>query len=328
VTRPRVAIVFTGGTISMTIDPDTGAAVPSLDGAAVLARTPGLETFAEVEPIDWGLVPASHLQFHQILDLARLLRDTLARDEVAAAVVVQGTDVIEETAFAFDLLVASSKPVVVVGAMRNADDPGYEGPANLRDAVRAAAAPELRDQGTLVVMGGQILPGDDAVKTHTDSYTAFQAPNQGPVGWLTREGVKVSRVRARRRTLGTIPDSAVEPIGLVTAVVAMDGSPIRQALAGGARGLVVEATGAGNTDPDLLSAATDAMAAGVPVVLTTRCPSGRVSSGYGFPGGGATWIRAGAIPAGFLGGPKARVALALGLGVELDGRELRALFAD
>jgi L-asparaginase len=212
--------------------------------------------------------------------------------------------------------------------MRNAADPGYEGPANLRDAVRAAAAPELRDQGTLVVMGGQILPGDDAVKTHTDSYTAFQAPNQGPVGWLTREGVKVSRLRAVRRTLGTIPDAAVERIALVTAVVAMDGSPIRQALAGRARGLVVEATGAGNTDPDLLAAATDAMAAGVPVVLTTRCPSGRVSAGYGFPGGGATWIRAGAIPAGFLGGPKARIALALGLGAGLDGPALRALFAD
>jgi len=328
VTRPRIAIVFTGGTISMTIDPATGAAVPSLDGAAILARTPGLDELAVVEPIDWGLVPASHLQFHQILELARLLSDTLARDEVAGAVVVQGTDVIEETAFAFDLLVDSPKPVVVVGAMRSAADPGYEGPANLHDAVRAAAAPALRDQGTVVVMGGAILPADDAIKTHTDSYTTFQALNLGPLGWVTRNEVVVSHRRAARRALGSIPAAAIEPIALVTAVVAMDGSPIRQAVAGGARGLVVEATGAGNTDPDLLAAASDAMAAGIPVVLTTRCPAGRVSAGYGFPGGGQTWIAAGAIPAGFLGGPKARIALALGLAAGLDDRGLRALFAD
>jgi L-asparaginase len=257
-----------------------------------------------------------------------VLRDALARDEVNGAVVVQGTDVIEETAFAFDLLVDSPKPVVVAGAMRSAADPGYEGPANLRDAVRVAASPELRGQGTVVVMGGQILPADDAIKTHTDSYGAFAAPNLGPLGRVTSQGVFLGHLRRIRRRLDAIPDAAVEPIALVTAVVAMDGSPIRQAVAGGARGVVVEATGAGNTDPDLLAAASEAMADGVPVVLTTRCPSGRVSGAYGFPGGGATWIANGAIPAGFLGGPKARVALALGLGAGLDHEALRSLFAD
>ena len=92
--------------------------------------------------------------------------------------------------------------------------------------------------------------------------------------------------------------------------------------------MVVAATGSGNTDPDLLAAAVEAMGAGVPVVLTTRSPSGRPSAGYGFPGGGGTWVRAGAILAGYLGGPKARIALALGLGAGLDEAGLRALFAD
>jgi L-asparaginase len=89
---------------------------------------------------------------------------------------------------------------------------------------------------------------------------------------------------------------------------------------------VVAATGSGNTDPDLLLAASEAMAGRVPVVLTTRCASGRVSATYGFPGGGATWARAGAILAGYLGAPKARVALALGLGAGLDADGLQTLF--
>ena len=60
---------------------------------------------------------------------------------------VQGTDVMEETAFAYDLLVDSPKPVVVVGAMRSAGDPGYEGPANLRDAVRPPRRPSWQGRG-------------------------------------------------------------------------------------------------------------------------------------------------------------------------------------
>jgi L-asparaginase len=326
VVRPRVAVVFTGGTISMLPDPVTGAAVPALRGAEILSRTPGLAGIADVQAIDWGLVPASHLRFAQILDIARILEATLADPGVVGAVVVQGTDVIEETAFAWDLLLGTTSPVVVVGAMRSADDPGYEGPANLRDAVRAAAAPALRGQGVLVAMGGRLLPADDVRKTDSHAYDTFRAPNRGAIGSVTAGEVAVHHARSRRRQLPRIPAAAAEPIALVTAVVSMDGTPIRGALAAGARGIVVEATGAGNTDPDLLLAATEAMASGVPVVLVTRCLAGRPTPTYGFPGGGRSWFEAGAIPGGTLGGPKARVALALGLGAGLDGDGLRGLF--
>lgn len=326
--RPRITIVFTGGTISMLLDPATGAAVPALDGAAILARSPGLAALADLVPIDWGLVPASHLSFAQLLDIASVVREQLARADVDGAIVVQGTDVIEETAFAFDLLLAAPQPIVVVGAMRNAADPGYEGPANLRDAVLAAAAPGLRDQGTVVVMGGAILPADDVTKTHTSAYDTFAARNLGPLGVVTGEGAIVGRRRTARRVLATIPAAATEPIALVTATVASDGAPLRWAVAGGARGIVVAATGAGNTHHDLLAAAEEAMAAGIPVVLASRVPSGRVAPAYGFPGGGARWIAAGAIPAGFLTPIKARIALALGMGAGLDDAGLRALLAD
>ena len=325
---PHIAVIFTGGTISMLPEPATGAAVPSLDGAAILARTPGLEAIDHVEPIDWGLVPASHLSFAQILDIARSLRDTLARADIDGAVLVQGTDVIEETAFAFDLLIGSPKPLVVVGAMRSAADPGYEGPANLRDALRAAASPGLAGQGALVVMGGQVLPADDVTKTHTDSYDTFQALNLGSLGRIMAGGVVVGRSRTARRRLAVIPDAAAEPVPLITATVAADGLLLRLAAQAGARGIVVAATGSGNTDPDLLRAAREAMAEGIPVVHATRCQAGRASGGYGFPGGGATWLRAGAMPCGFLSGPKARIALALGLGAGLDDAGLRELLAD
>ena len=70
------------------------------------------------------------------------------------------------------------------------------------------------------------------------------------------------------------------------------------------------------------------MDAGVPVVLTTRCAAGPVGAFYGFPGGGRSWRDAGAILAGTLSGPKARIALALGLGAGLDRDDLGRLIGE
>src|SRR3954454_24189103 len=112
----RVAIVFTGGTISMRPDDSAGGNVPVLDGAGILALAPSVAQVADVEAIDWGLVPASHLTIGQMLSIARLVDEQLRRDDIDGVVVVQGTDAIEETSFAFDLLLHTDKTVVVTGA--------------------------------------------------------------------------------------------------------------------------------------------------------------------------------------------------------------------
>jgi L-asparaginase len=121
---------------------------------------------------------------------------------------------------------------------------------------------------------------------------------------------------------------AAERVHLVRATVAIDGTSIDALRAAGADGFVVEATGAGNTSAGLLAAAERAIADGLPVGLTTRCPIGAATDAYAFPGGGATWVRAGAFLTGHLGGPKARIAMALGLGAGLDRDGLAALLAD
>ena len=322
---PRVAVAFLGGTIASIVDPVAGGNVPALDAAAILARTPGLDAIAEIEPVDLGRTPASHFSFARLLEIGGVIADRLADPEIDGVVVVQGTDSIEETAFCWDLLLESAKPVVVTGAMRSASEPGFDGPANLRDAVRCAAAPALRGAGVVVVLAGSIEAADDVTKTHATALTTFRSPNTGPVGAVVGDEVVVWRARRARRQVAAA--RASERVHLVTAVVGIDGTLIDGAVAAGAEGIVVAATGAGNTSPGLLAAAERAMAAGIPVVLTTRALAGRAGTGYAFPGGGATWVRAGAMLAGTLTGPKARICLALGLGAGLRGEPLAALLA-
>ena len=165
------------------------------------------------------------------------------------------------------------------------------------------------------------------------SWSAWPAPSSRPMTWSRCTPRRSTRSPARTAARsggsrparwrcsggepgddGSRPQRAAERVHLITATVAMDGSLLDAAVAAGADGIVVAATGAGNTDPALLAAAERAIAAGLPVALATRCPSGRAGTAYAFPGGGATWIRAGALPVGHLCAVKARVALALGLG--------------
>lgn len=308
-------------------DPIAGGNVPILTGEGILATTPGLDAIADVVAIDRGLTPASHFTFSVLFGIHDAVQAALADPETAGAVVVQGTDTIEETAFFLDLLHSGRKPIVVTGAMRTSEHPSFDGPANLRDAVRVASAPALGGAGVVVVLAGTIEPADDVTKVHASAFDTFRSLDSGPLGRIGERGeVVIGRGRAPRRQV--IATRAAERVHLVKAVVAMDGTPIDALRAAGADGFVVEATGAGNTSAALLAAAEHAIADGLPVALTTRCPAGAATDAYAFPGGGATWVRAGALLVGHLGGPKARIALALGIGAGLDRDGLAALLAD
>ena len=322
----RVAVLFTGGTISMVADAAAGGKVPTLDGAAILARAPGIEAIADLVPIDLGRTPASHFSFPKLFEIASEIRRCQADPTIDGVVVVQGTDVVEETAFLWDLVLDGEAPVIVTGAMRAASDANDDGPENLRTAVRCAAAPELRGEGVQVVLDATINPADAVTKTHASALDTFQCLDTGPLGRIVGARIVLDRKRGPRRSLAT--DHAAEGVLLLTAHVAMDGALLDAAAAIRPPGIVVQATGAGNTAGTLVEAAGRAIEQGIAVAFTSRCAAGAASTAYAFPGGGATWQRVGALLAGHLSGPKARIALALGIGAGLDRAALADLLAD
>jgi L-asparaginase len=117
-----------------------------------------------------------------------------------------------------------------------------------------------------------------------------------------------------------IPEAPALPVPLLT--VALDSPP---ADVGDPVGVVVAAAGGGNTPPGYLDLARSIMARSVPVVLTTRCPSGSVLPGYAFPGGSSEWWEAGAVFSGTLAALKARALVALGVGAGLDAAGIAAI---
>lgn len=320
---PEVTVLFTGGTIGMRKDPE-GGVLPSASGSELLALAGPDPAFFALDAIEWGALPSMHLSFRDVLEIARVIRERLRAHETDGAVVVQGTDTIEETSIAFDLLVGGEKPLVVTGAMRNLDDEGYDGLANLRSAVLCARSRLLRGQGTVVVMDGVIHGADDAVKVRSNGLGAFESPHVGPLGHIVDGDVALERTRGSRGHLAC--NRFATPIPLVTALLDGDGLEVRAAIEAGAVGIVVAASGAGQTSPAVFRECRRAIARGVPVVLASRSIGGRPESLYGYEAAGIEWERSGAIFAGTLSGPKARIALSLGLGAGLDQSALRALF--
>lgn len=320
---PRVLMIFTGGTISMRIVPGRGA-VPVRDAKDLLGTVPQLEALARVDGEDFDRLPGPHWTPERMMELSRLLDERLAGGGYAGAVVTHGTDTIEETAYCLDLVLATDRPVVLTGAMKTGDDPVFDGPANLIDAVRCVASPAAHGLGVVVVMDEIVHPAREVVKSHTESLNAFTSGAGGHVGEIDFDGLHLHAAACRRER---IPARRIEPrVELVAAAVGCDDRLLMHALDTGARGIVLDAMGRGNVPPPLLRGVRRAAASGIPVVVTSRCRNGRTAPRYGYEGGGVTLREAGAVFGGDLPASKARIKLMVLLGAGYSPNAIRESF--
>ncbi len=322
---PRVDYLATGGTIATVQDDSAGAAGPTLTAEAIARSAPAIDEVADLRAAQFMQLPSPSIAF---ADLLRL-RDEIAlriADGSAGVVVSQGTDTIEETAFALDLLTVASAPIVVTGAMRGPSLPGADGPANLLAAVQVAASAVARGLGVLVVFNDEIHAARFVSKTHTSKPSAFQSRLIGPIGWLS-EGHPVIVSRPVGRACLSVPsDAHVPPIALIRVALDDDGRILPSLAAHGFRGVVIEGFGGGHVTPPMV-AAIERLVSEMPVVLASRTGSGELlRNTYHYPGSETQLLEIGAIPAGILDGLKARILLSLCLAADPAGENVPAAF--
>jgi L-asparaginase len=301
-------MVFTGGTISMKIVPGRGA-VPARSGREILDQVPQLAVLARITCEDFDRLPGPHWSPERMLELARYLDAQLASGTFAGAVVTHGTDTLEETAYLLDLVLRSDLPVVMTGAMKTADEPGWDGPGNLIAAVRAVTAWRDPGVGVTVMMAETLHAARGVAKWHTEALNAFSSSDEESP---PRERIVTHGIEAR--------------VELVAAYAGADARFLRHAVATGARGIVLAALGRGNVPPAMLAGVREAVVAGAVVVVSSRCGRGRTAPRYGYEGGGVTLRDAGAIFAGDLPAPKARIKLMVLLGAGSSAETIRESF--
>ncbi len=272
---PHVHMLATGGTIS---NRDGGR----LTAEDLAKSMPGLDKQVRLTYEQFANVASSQLTLEQWLSLSRRINELFTADQALAGVVVtSGTDTLEETAFFLHLTVKDVRPVVVVGSMRNPSTVGYEGAANLMDAVRAAADPAARDKGALVVLNDEINSARDVTKTDALRPQTFRSGDYGQLGVVDNDRVAFFRQITQRHTSRSEFDvSTVKELPRVDIVLTYQGAPgdlIKAAVDSGAKGLVLATAGAGATSGTQFEGLDYAAEKGVFIVTSTRTGSGRIA---------------------------------------------------
>ena len=330
--RPKVRIFATGGTIAgvgphrldYTLYPELGQRL-TIDQN--LDRIPEVQEFAEVQGENLISVSSTDIYPDHWLQMAHRINQVFREEpDVRGVVVTHGTATLEETAYFLHLTVNSSKPVVVTGAMRPASALGTDADINLLNAIRIATSPQAVGQGVLVMLNNEIQSAREVTKTNNYRVETFKTADLGFLGYIDSDGEVIFYRSVTRKHTTATPFNVAElqalpRVDIVDVYLGADGVLMDAARQHGSEGIVLSGVGGGTLPKAMLEAGTQAVKAGVPVVLSSRVGSGRVMMTPANE-------RAGLIVADNLLPQKARVLLMLALTITRERQEIQQMFQE
>ncbi|GGE38209.1 L-asparaginase 2 [Agaricicola taiwanensis] len=325
-TKPRIAIIGTGGTISSlgthsleVLDyPEVSR---KMEPDEAIERVPEAAQFADLTPLPFRAVGSTKIGPQDWIELANLIKTNAA--EMDGFVILHGTATLEETAYFLHLVLKVDTPVVVVGAQRPASALSTDVGMNVVSAVRTACSEDARGKGVLVVLNDEIHSARDATKTSTYRLQTFQSRDFGLLGHVDGDGVYWYRQPLRAHTHASAFDikdiTSLPRVDIVYSYAGCDGVAVDAFVAAGAKGLVSAGMAPGLTSPVERIAFEQAAKSGVVVVQSNRAGSGRVAR--------RTYLKDKAmVGADNLNPQKARVLLSLALTKTNDPDEIQRLF--
>lgn len=327
-TKPKIAVIGTGGTIvssGSTATQMTGYSITDADIHTIVTALPELNDIAEIATFSVFNIGSSNIKLSNWLDLVRLI-NKLSKDDYDGFVVTHGTDTMEETAFFANLTLKSDKPVVFTGSMKPASALSADGPLNLLNAVRLAGSPKAIGKGVLVALNGAIHSARDVVKTNTVAVETFKSPSSGPLGYIIGDQIDFLTESVKPHTIQScfeIDDTeTADEFPKVCALLCFaDQNPdlLEAAIDKGYHGIVLSCTGNGSVPlvfEPVLQKAKDVIC-----VRSSRTGSGPVTEGM------TRWQLNGIIPSGTLNPQKARILLQLSLKkFGLDQEKIKEIF--
>ena len=313
---PLVKVVATGGTIANT---------PSgrLHAGEVAEAIPQLRKVARLDVEELIRVGSSAISVDNWITLSHRITEILARQpEVKGIVVTHGSNTVEETAYFLSLTVKTDKPIVLTAAQRQFTTLSSDSPKNFLQAVRVAADDQARGKGAMVVTNDVINAARDVSKNISYRLETYSSRDIGALGFVDED--RVTFYRAPTRATGGFDISRLQKlprVDIIYSYAGADGALIDAAIAAKADGIVIAGFPTGSGTPAQDEAVKRHMSTGVPIVMTNRGWSGRVTE---------TAARAGEkrplLYGDNLTPQKARILLMLALTRTRDPAELQKIF--
>jgi len=310
----------------MKIDDVSHTVIPALSANQIMQSLLESELYNELEVIEYSEVPSPAITNEMMMEIAIMIRKIIKENDPAGFVVIHGTDTLEETAFFLDTVVDSEIPIVVTGSMKSSSELGFDGINNLTSSILVAKSTKSHGRGVLVVMNDQINAAGEVTKSNTLTLDTFKSYDYGPLGIVDNRQVMYYRSvnYARKKVL---VDSINQDVYLIKAYAGAKSDMIYYLLNNNLKGLVIEALGRGNLPPTMIDGIKACIAKNIPVLIVSRCPSGRVLDSYGYVGGGKYLTDLGCILAPSLNGQKARILLMLALENSNDFDYIKEVFS-
>lgn len=317
-TRRKVVVLTTGGTIASKPNEDGRNVSGALEGESLLERIAlPQETGVDVDVRSVFQKPSNAISLTDLLILQRLVH-TLSEDPGTGGIVItHGTDTLEETAYFLDITLPLKRcALVLTGSQRAPHEQGTDALRNLSDAITVAADPDMPGLGATVVFNESMFAARHVRKLNSYQVQGFDAPGYGKLGYV--DGKRVHLGQLPRRQVRLPLGDELPRVDIVPTYLGASGDMVSAAIERGARGLVIEGLGRGHVPPDWLDTIEHAVAAEVPVVVVSSCQEGPVNARYEFPGSLASLETHGAIAIQDLSARKARLGLSVMLSTDMN----------
>jgi len=325
--KPNVVILATGGTIA-------GAGASALNSATyaaakvpvdkLLAGLPELANIANVKGEQVSQIASESFTNDNLMKLGKRISALVKQSDVDGIVVTHGTDTLEETAYFLNLVIRTSKPIVVVGSMRPGTALSADGALNLFDAVSVAASKDAAGKGVLVTMNDEIQSGRDVTKTINIKTEAFKS-QWGPLGMVVEGNNYWFRAPVKRHTAQSefnIDDfDALAPVEIVYGYGNVPRIALDAVAKSGIKAVIHGGTGNGSVADRIVPALQEVRAKGIQVVRSSRVPEGFVLRNAEQPDDKYDWV-----VAHDLNPQKARILAAVALTKNVDSKELQRIF--
>ncbi len=322
-TIKNILIIHTGGTISMLENKKNGEVTTS-DKHPLTNLSALLHNYANVDELIEFHLPSPHITPKHMLKLAKKIEQKIVYYD--GIVITHGTDTLEETAYFLDLVLKTSKPIILTGAMRSSNEIGSDAMYNLISSIRVASENKASNNGVLVVMNDEIHAARNVTKTSTSNIATFQSPQYGPMGIVTKESIFFHhRIhRSRKHSVADVNKN----VFLLKAFAGMDEKLLNAVRQTHPDGIVVEGLGQGNLPIETIPPLQQMVDSNIPVVLVSRCYQGIVQPTYAYEGGGKRLREMGVIFTNGLSGPKARIKLLIALEETNETNLVRRMFEE
>jgi L-asparaginase len=282
--KRSILLLYTGGTIGMVHDPETGTLVP-LDFGHISGQVPELKRFSyDLKSLTFDpVVDSSDISPDMWLAMAAVIEQNY--DSYDGFVILHGTDTMAYSASALSFLLQNlEKPVIFTGSQLPIGVLRTDGKENLITAIEIAAA-EMNGQPMVpevcIYFENRLMRGNRTTKLSAEQFNAFSSPNYpdlAEAGVHIKYNTKFIRYPGIRQKL-SVGKRLCTDISILKIYPGITEDTVRSVLSvRNLRAVILETYGAGNapTYRWFIDALKEFIGRGGIVLNVTQCQGGSV----------------------------------------------------